>query len=769
MNIQRFYSISCVVFIGMVSTHINGSMLIVDEVPIVNSNVRPSPLATGNVRLITVYLPAQAIQNPTQRFPSIYYLPGLGGDNNSFTTSNQTTMDDLIAAGQAMPMIIIHVDPSVVTGINTDGERTYQGTWYVNSTLNGNFEDFMVSNLVPFVDAHYQTIPEQPFRGVMGQSMGGYGSIYHGVQHPELYCAFGSASGTPFWVLADNAVPIAPPQDEPGFDIFTINSLIFAELPTSGPNENIVTPDNGPLSFSIFSYAGAFSPNVNNPPYFVDLPFEVDADSRAIFANGSFIIANTVDGTRIPVTQSLIPRPEILALWKDHDPYFLMDNAIATLKKQSIYVDGGDIELINAAGARVISDKLSSNSIDHLYVLYMGDHTTCLESELCSRHQTMFQMMSNQFARAGIFADDVRTRFVGTGSIIIGGNSLMSIDDKALVGIETAPDLSITNTNIAFIIQDNATLQLGTTSTNGGVLQFGNRFTKALLQGNPSLESDTITASITINGPGATLEVGQQGILGVGSGVDGNHASEINFTSITSLTNLDSFDLNLVQGNLILNQIGDGTQASSSLMLMGPSEEYTIQMAPTNTTLLGGSNIVETADCLWRHPVALNQVGENDAGGVLNDLDTSETVVDFFYKILIGSELVYDDVIEVGTATTLSERDDRFVENQDPDDLVDGTLDDAYNFLAINQNDDYDNSDMTSKEGAIALVDGIIVLTYVDNGTIIRIPESAIPIAPGQNIDLQAIAQTSGTVLVWVEPINGFNTLIRIDNPLPRA
>ena len=233
----------------------NASQLVVDRVPIANSVVLPSPAAApDNVRLITVYLPKAMFENPQKRFPVIYYLPGLGGTNASFTVGNQVIMDTLIDSGQALEMLIVHVDPSLVNGVDTDGKRRYQGTWYVNSELNGNFEDFMVLDLIPFVDAHYPTIPSGQFRGVVGQSMGGFGSMYHGIKYPDLYCAFGQASGTPFFIIADSAdASFAPDQPEPGKTMFVLNSLLIPGIPTSGPNAGKITPDNDPLAFSVFS------------------------------------------------------------------------------------------------------------------------------------------------------------------------------------------------------------------------------------------------------------------------------------------------------------------------------------------------------------------------------------------------------------------------------------------------------------------------------------------------------------------------------------
>jgi S-formylglutathione hydrolase FrmB len=740
------------------------SLLILDSVPIVNSTALPSPGATTNVRFITVYMPAAALDNPNKRFPCVYHLPGLGGDNNSFAVGNQNIMDDLIKEGQVEPFIIVHVDPSLVNGIDTDGKRRYQGTWYVNSALNGGFEDFMVNDLIPYVDAHYPTINNSNFRAVMGQSMGGYGSQYHGITHPELYCAFGHASGTPFFLLTTNSTLVAPAQPSPGFEMFTFNSFILPEIPTSGPNAGKVTPDNGPLSFSIFSYAGAFSPNVNKPPYYVDLPFEVDAQSQPILVDGPFFVYSVINGSQINTGKSLIARPDVIAKWTQFDPYLLLDNHVETTKRQGIYHDGGSAEPLNAAGARLLSEKMASLGIDSEYILFNGGHTTCLTSELCARYRTIFQMISTLFAQQHIFTDDIRIRLAGSGSIILKGNA-QCILENVTVGIETIPTLNITQTTIDLVIQDNASLTIGNTQNNmPGILQIGNRFTKAITRANPDLENHIVSGSITIDGPNAALIIGNNSVLGIGAGVNDNQTDTLNQIGISSLTNLTNFALLIPNGSFIAQKVASGTQHNSALVLIGADALYNVTINKDTGNILGGANIVLTTDCLQRHPLVQSAAGINIPGGIRNNINTNPNAIDFFTKAPVSSFVYYTNDIYAGTLTSTQELDNFYTTTNNPYELTNATTgQELFDFLAINTEDDYINPDYTSKEGTVGIVDGVTVLTYVDSDVIVRTPTSSIPLDVGQTIDFAAIAQQNGTVKVWVENINGNRTLIRVD------
>ena len=71
-------------------------------------------------------------------------------------------------------------------------------SWYVNSQANPSqrWEDFMIQDLIPYVDSHYQTIATRQGRGTAGDSMGGYGAMMLGLKHADMFTAVASLSGT---------------------------------------------------------------------------------------------------------------------------------------------------------------------------------------------------------------------------------------------------------------------------------------------------------------------------------------------------------------------------------------------------------------------------------------------------------------------------------------------------------------------------------------------------------------------------------------------
>jgi pimeloyl-ACP methyl ester carboxylesterase len=772
MQKKIYYFCSILVYFSYVILHGQAeSQLITIGVPIVHSNVLPSPDATENVRLVTLYVPAAAFENPDQRFPLLYYLPGLGGTNESFTLGDQILLDNLVATDEGIPMIVAHVDPSMPVGpYPPTGKYYYQGTWYVNSALNGDFETFIIEDMIPFIDANFPTIPNRAFRGVAGQSMGGYGALYLGIRHPELFSTFGAESPTAFWAILTQEELVAPPGiPYPGNIMFTINSLLLEEIPTTGPDAGQITPDNGPFTFSVFSYSAAFSPNINKPPYFVDLPFEVDDNNFPIFTKGQFTIADPITGERSISPVSFTPLENIIELWREKDPFSFVHNFFPTVRLQSIYIDGGDIELIDSIGSRLFSDQLVDALIDHTYILYNGDHTTCLTSELCARNQTIFQLFSATCANAGLVPDEIRTKIMGTTTITLSGNAQLAIFDNAIVGIETSPTLDITSTNVTINVIDNAQINLGNATTQGGVLQIGNRFSKAAIQGDPELLNHEVRGQIILNGPNAVIAIGKAGVLGLGAGIDGKQVTALNNASALTLTSVKNLSLILRQGTLIANQIMSGQEPDAGLLLLGLSDNYTFSVNPNSSVILGGGNIVTLNDALRRQPVVVATAGFDPPGGILNNLDTNPDAIDYFYQLPISSTLYYTSITNIGTmvSSLLMPSKDAFYPT--PFSLINNnSYSQATDFLSVNQNASF--FALNDKKGAFDYEE-TLTFNYSNPDqtvSIIRIPKNEIPIGQDQSgLNLAAIAQKYGTLNIIVKDVDNSPELIRVNTPVP--
>jgi S-formylglutathione hydrolase FrmB len=70
-------------------------------------------------------------------------------------------------------------------------------SWYFDSPIDSTcqYESYITSDLLKYVDEHYSTIPERSQRAITGLSMGGHGALYLALRHKDLFGSAGSMSG----------------------------------------------------------------------------------------------------------------------------------------------------------------------------------------------------------------------------------------------------------------------------------------------------------------------------------------------------------------------------------------------------------------------------------------------------------------------------------------------------------------------------------------------------------------------------------------------
>ena len=129
---------------------------------------------------VRVFLPPSYHTHPDRRFPVIYFLHGYG--SRTSITQNIEELDDIMTAKTMQEFIIV--------------EPTSANAFYANSLAKGKWEDAIVKDLVGWTDAQFRTVAQPSARGITGFSMGGFGSLYLGLRHPEVFQAvFSMAPG----------------------------------------------------------------------------------------------------------------------------------------------------------------------------------------------------------------------------------------------------------------------------------------------------------------------------------------------------------------------------------------------------------------------------------------------------------------------------------------------------------------------------------------------------------------------------------------------
>jgi len=136
-------------------------------------------------RPLMVYTPA-GYNEGKQDYPVVYIQHGGGEDHRGWMEQGRTAqiMDNLIAAGKAVPMIVVSSNSNVQNrnggfggGYSWDGMQTFRSE--------------MIENIIPFVEKTYRVKKDRKSRAMCGLSMGGGQSFYIGLRDPEVFANVG--------------------------------------------------------------------------------------------------------------------------------------------------------------------------------------------------------------------------------------------------------------------------------------------------------------------------------------------------------------------------------------------------------------------------------------------------------------------------------------------------------------------------------------------------------------------------------------------------
>jgi len=179
----------------------------------------PSSKGPAHVRLGYVYLPPRF--SSALRYPVVYLLHGLPGAPSEYIDALRlaSVADGLITSKQVRPFIAI---------VPAAGSwRRYRGEWA------GAWERYLVSDVVPWVDAHLPTEASRSGRVLAGLSAGGYGAANIGIRSPRLFGQVESWSGY-FHPLPDGSFVHASPARLAANDPFLLVVRKARQLRTLG-------------------------------------------------------------------------------------------------------------------------------------------------------------------------------------------------------------------------------------------------------------------------------------------------------------------------------------------------------------------------------------------------------------------------------------------------------------------------------------------------------------------------------------------------------
>ena len=143
-------------------------------------------------RTCYVYVPYEYEQKPDKRYPVLYIYHGAGEDETGWPIQGKmdNIMDNLIAAKQAVPMLIV----------SDRGEARIPGASMAGGPRGmfnfDNVDKLATEELIPMIDSKYRTLTDRDHRAITGLSMGGFIAWSVGLNHPELFAYVGGFSGS---------------------------------------------------------------------------------------------------------------------------------------------------------------------------------------------------------------------------------------------------------------------------------------------------------------------------------------------------------------------------------------------------------------------------------------------------------------------------------------------------------------------------------------------------------------------------------------------
>jgi enterochelin esterase-like enzyme len=238
--------------------------LVTIPAPSLKNNILGDPIE----QKIGVYLPSSYF-NSNKRFPVVYYL--IGFSCKAGKTPPDKLMDELISNNKVREFILVEI-----SGVNL-----LSGSFYHNSEVTGNWEDFVTTDVVSYIDNHYRSIPSKNSRGICGHSMGGVGTIYIALNHSDLFNVAYAMSPGLFDIQGfQNSLFNSSRENIKKF--LTIEKQLQSLPRDSAHKKYLELLPKVPELTLILAYGSAFSPNKNKNAPYIDYPYYVKGSDTLV-------------------------------------------------------------------------------------------------------------------------------------------------------------------------------------------------------------------------------------------------------------------------------------------------------------------------------------------------------------------------------------------------------------------------------------------------------------------------------------------------------
>ena len=297
--------------------------------------LKNNPLGDEYIRDLIVYLPPEYEEGKDRRFPTVFCLTGFTGrgrmflNDSAFTPNLAERFDKLIVEKTIKPMI----------AVLPDCFTHYGGSQYINSSATGNYEDYLVREIVPFVDANFRTINDKNSRAVMGKSSGGYGALIMAMRHADKFGLACSTSGDAYFEFCYF------PGIAEGFRAVKGDPKALIE---KFWREDVRKGKDDFAALNTIGMSACYAPNEASELGF-DLPFDLETGEI---------------------------RSDVWARWLEHDPVRLVEKTAENLKSlKLLFIDAGTRDEFHLdLGAKILCEKLRSFGVTHIHEEFDDGH-----------------------------------------------------------------------------------------------------------------------------------------------------------------------------------------------------------------------------------------------------------------------------------------------------------------------------------------------------------------------------------------------------------
>ena len=299
-----------------------------------------------------VVLPKEYNEMPERYFPTLYNVPGFGGDHCWAWEEEEES---------SLQFIQVYLDPQVPLGHSV----------FADSANNGPCGQALIQELIPEIEKRFRAIPHAYGRFVTGHSSGGWSSLWLQVTYPDF---FGGC-----WSTAPD------PVDFRAFQTMNIYEDRNGHWTREGYPRPLARRNND---------VGATFIGVNHWEHVVGYGNQLDSFNAVFSPRG-------VDGNPLPVMDKLTGTidPEVAEYWKNYDIRLILEEnwlSLGPKLKGKIHIIAGasDTFYLNTA-VEYLNDFLKTTDYGGYVEIHPGDHGSFMTSQVLERIE---KEMAEQFA-----------------------------------------------------------------------------------------------------------------------------------------------------------------------------------------------------------------------------------------------------------------------------------------------------------------------------------------------------------------------------------